>query len=95
MTGGKPRSASRAAPDFETKADADANNVYMVTIQARHDADDTATMDVAITVTDVEELGTLSGPETASINEGDTDLGTYMLTTIEGGPHGHLEPGRR
>ena len=78
--------AFASAPDFETPADADMDNVYMVTLQVSDGAEDMASMAVAITVTNVDELGTLSGPETASINEGDTDLGTYMLTAIEGGP---------
>ena len=34
-------------------------------------------VEVTVTVTDVDELGTLSGSDTASIMEGDTDLGTY------------------
>ena len=78
--------AFASAPDFETPADADMDNVYMVTLQVSDGAEDMASMAVAITVTNVDELGTLSGPETASSNEGDTDLGTYMLTAIEGGP---------
>ena len=67
----------KAAPDFEMKADADANNVYMVTIQARHDADDTTTMDVAITVTNVEEDGTVT------LNPSRPSVGTEITATVE------------
>ena len=67
----------KAAPDFETKADADANNVYMVTIQARHDADDTTTMDVAITVTNVEEDGTVT------LNPSRPSVGNAITATVE------------
>ena len=35
-------------------------NEYMVTLQVRHDADDTTTRDVAITVTNVEEDGAVT-----------------------------------
>ena len=70
----------RSSPNFEAPTDAGGDNVYMVTIQVSEGADDTATRDVAIMVTNVEELGALAGSDTANINEGDTDLGTYTLT---------------
>ena len=70
-----------SAPDFEAPADADGDNVYMVSIMATHDADDTNTMDVTITVTDVEELGTLISPTiSAEYAENDTaDLGIFSI----------------
>ena len=67
----------KAAPDFETKADADANNIYMVTIQARHDADDTTTRDVTITVTNVEEDGTVT------LNPTRPSVGTAIAASLE------------
>ena len=54
----------KSVPDFEMPrgqaVSATNTNEYMVTIQARHDADDTFTKDVAITVTNVEEDGTVT-----------------------------------
>ena len=76
-----------SAPDYETPmggADND-SNTYMVTVMAEAGGE-MAMQEVTIMVTDVDELGTLSGSDTASINEGDTDLGTYTLTAIEDGP---------
>ena len=43
-----------ASPDYEAPTDADTNNVYMVTVMAAV-GNATATMDVAVTVTDVAE----------------------------------------
>ena len=76
-----------SAPDYETPmggADND-SNTYMVTVMAEAGGE-MAMQEVTIMVTDVDELGTLSGSDTASINEGATDLGTYTLTAIEDGP---------
>ena len=50
----------RSSPNFEAPTDADGDNVYMVTIQVSQGADDTASTDVAITVTNVEEGGTVT-----------------------------------
>ena len=54
----------KSVPDFEMPrgqaVSATNTNEYMVTLQARHDADDTTTMDVAITVTNVEEDGSVT-----------------------------------
>ena len=44
----------RSAPDFESPADADEDNVYMVTIQA-NDGTNVASRDVTVRVTDVDE----------------------------------------
>ena len=80
----------KAAPDFEMPADADMDNMYMVTLQARHDDEDMAYMPVTITVTDEVELGMLSGAagdDSFSYAEGGTDVvETYTLTAIEDGP---------
>ena len=45
----------RAAPDFEMQADADTNNVYMVTIEA-DDGTNTNSFNVTVTVSDVDEM---------------------------------------
>ena len=52
----------RSPPDYENPADADEDNTYMVTLKANDGTymDDQAVM---VMVTNVEELGTLSGPE--------------------------------
>ena len=44
----------RTPPDYETPADADEDNVYMVTVEA-NDGTSTASRDVTVTVTDVED----------------------------------------
>ena len=83
----------RSAPDYENPRGAamsDTNtNTYEVTLKVtdRTNSDISDIHEVTITVTDVEELGALSGSKTASVNEGSTDsLNTYTLTAIEDGP---------
>ena len=49
----------RSGPDFESPADADTDNVYEVTVEA-DDGTYTATRNVEVTVTDVDEDGTVS-----------------------------------
>ena len=48
-----------ASPDYENAADADTDNTYMVTLTAK-DGTNTDTHDVAVTVTNVEEAGTVT-----------------------------------
>ena len=67
----------RSSPNFEMAADADGDNVYMVTIQVSEGADDTATLDVAITVTNVEEVGTVT------LNPSRPSVGTEITATVE------------
>ena len=50
----------RPSPDYENPADADNDNVYSVTVNATDGTND-ASMDVTVTVTNVDELGTLTG----------------------------------
>ena len=71
-----------AALDYETKPS------YSVEVTARDNRGGRVTVAVAVAVTNVDELGALSGSTTnVSVNEGDTDaLGTYTLTAIEDGP---------
>ena len=70
-----------SAPDYESPmggADND-SNTYMVTVMASAGGE-TAMVEVTVEVTNVDELGTLSGSTSASIMEGATDsLGTYTL----------------
>ena len=48
----------RSASDYDNPADADGNNVYMVTVEARDSEGNTASRNVIVTVTDVEEAVT-------------------------------------
>ena len=74
------------APDYEMPADADTNNTYMVTVKAEADGE-MAMQAVNVMVTNVVELGMLSGDGSFSYAEGGTDaVGTYTLTAIEDGP---------
>ena len=78
-------------PDFDTPmggANDDANT-YMVTIKVTDPSDSNVTDDhiVRVTVTDVDELGALSGDASLTQAENGTDaVGTYTLTEIEDGP---------
>ena len=69
-----------SAPDYESPADADGNNVYKVTVTAKYGTD-TATRDVTVTVTNVDELGMISGDAAPSYAEDRTDLvATYTAS---------------
>ena len=50
----------KASPDFENRADANSNNIYEVTVTATDSAGNTASRDVTVRVTNVEELGTIT-----------------------------------
>ena len=78
----------RSSPDRDAEADADGDNVYEVTIKVTDsiNSDTYDSLAVEVTVTNVVELGALSGSASASVDEGDTDLDTYELTAIEDGP---------
>ena len=71
----------RSAPDYENPADADMDNTYMVTVKANDGTymDDQAVM---VMVTNVEELGTLSGLESVIdyAENGTGAVGTYTVT---------------
>ena len=71
------------SPDYEMPADADMDNTYMVTIKA-NDGTYMDTQEVMVMVTNVDEIGTLSGPQTVSdyMENGDDAVGTY---TVSGG----------
>ena len=48
----------RSSPDYENPADADMDNVYLVTLNARDSEPNIATRDVVVTVTDVDDMVT-------------------------------------
>ena len=50
----------KSAPDYETPADADTNNVYLVTVQASDGGDSPATKEVTVRVTNIDEAGTVT-----------------------------------
>ena len=57
------------SPDYEIPGDSGGNNVYDVTIQARDDGFNTASLPVTVTVRDVNEGPEVSGPSTFTIAE--------------------------
>ena len=75
----------KSPPDYDAMADANKDNGYEVTLDVK-DPSNRATpgsLSVIVEVTDVNELGALSGPRTASISEGATDaLGTYTVSGV-------------
>ena len=72
----------RSTPDFENPADADGDNVYEVTIEAR-DGTYTAMLNVTVTVTDVDEGGpVVVGCDVAPVDRYDTD-GDGTINRVE------------
>ena len=70
----------RSSPDYEAPADADTDNTYMVTLKAT-DGTYMDTHNVMVMVTNVEELGTLSGDSNPSyMEDGDDAVGTYTAS---------------
>ena len=61
-----------ASPNYEAAADADTDNIYQVTVQANAGGE-MGEVAVTVTVTNVEELGMVSGDDTASYAENGTD----------------------
>ena len=93
----------RASPDYEAMADADGDNVYEVTLTA-NDGTYIDTHDVTVTVTNVAELGMVSGDATAEYAEnGMGAVATYtadgpdaaMAMVAVGRRHGRLRHQRR
>ena len=72
-----------ATPDYESPADADTDNVYSVTVQAS-DGTNTGSLDVTVTVTDVDEAPVVSGNAVVSYAENGTDdVSTYTAADPE------------
>ena len=73
-------------PDYESPADSGADNVYEVTVVARDDAFNSASLSVTVTVTDVNEGPEISGQQSLSFVENqvtDRVLATYSATDPE------------
>ena len=72
------------SPDFETPADAGENNVYNVIVSAS-DRSLSGTLAVQVTVTDVNEVLTVTGDATVEYDEnGTAAIATYTATDPEG-----------
>ncbi len=69
-----------SAPDFEAPGDAGGDNVYNVTVAA-FDGTDTTTQDIAVTVTDIDEIGN-TAPEITSGDAFDVAENTTVVATV-------------
>ena len=73
----------RNEPNFENPADNDNNNIYTVTVNVS-DGSLSATQDVTITVTNVNEAPLLtSPPSTKSVPENSTAVHTFVATDVD------------
>ncbi|MDB5515210.1 MAG: hypothetical protein JWQ17_1968, partial [Tardiphaga sp.] len=73
-----------AAPDFETPADADGDNVYDVQVKVS-DGDKTDIQDIAVTVTDVNEAPSMTSSAAVSVVENSTSVMTVTSTDPDAG----------
>ena len=73
-----------SAPNFETPADAGANNVYDVTVQVS-DGTLTATQAIAVSVTNVNEPPTITSAAAVSVAENQTAATTVTATDPDAG----------
>ena len=73
-----------SSPDYESPADGDTDNEYLVTVEAS-DGTETGRLAVAVTVTDVDEAPVISGEGALEYAEnGATAVGTYTAIDPEG-----------
>ncbi len=80
----------RTDVDYENPTDADADNIYEVTVQVS-DGENTVTQDLSITVTDVSESGrvqndNIDDPDPAPIDPGTDDHGNIPVWGVDGLP---------
>ena len=75
--------AFRTPPDFDIEGDANGDNDYQVTVQARDDNFNTGAFDVTVTVTDVNEGPEVSGQETMTVQEYTDPTQDPGLQTLE------------
>ncbi|MBD3647181.1 MAG: cadherin-like domain-containing protein, partial [Pseudomonadales bacterium] len=68
-----------SAPDFENALDSDGNNTYIVDIQVS-DGTNTTPQTITVTVTDVNEAPSVSGPESVTKTEDDPVFSLNLLT---------------
>ena len=74
----------RLRPDYEMPADAGGNNVYNVTVKVTDAGGLSATRDVSITVTNINEAPTITGgPATINVPENSTTIGSYAASDVD------------
>jgi VCBS repeat-containing protein len=73
-----------AAPDFESPADADTDNVYLVQVTA-NDGTNNAVQTITVTVTDVNEAAVFTSGTSASVAENTLAVLTVVAADPEGG----------
>ena len=84
ISGSPPVLSFASKPDFEAKASADRDNVYMVTVRASVGSD-TGEQMVRVTVGDVDEGPDVSGPSTRNFAEnGEDAVATFTAVDPEG-----------
>ena len=72
-------------PDFEDKVDADGDGIYELTVVARDTAGQFGTLDIKVTVTNVNEPPTVTGRDSFSVDENnDTFSELYTFSDPEG-----------
>ena len=69
-------------PNFEARADSGRDNVYEVTVQARDEQFNTASLPVTVTVTDVNEGPEVSGRDSYTVSE-NGDLSGAFFTAVD------------
>ena len=69
-------------PNFEARADSGRDNVYEVTVQARDDAFNTASLPVNVNVTDVNEGPEISGRDNYTVSE-NGDLSGAFFSAVD------------
>lgn len=76
----------KAAPDFETKADADADGVYKLTVIATDDAGLSAAREVSVSLTNVNEGVSFASSSTLAFNVAENQLAvaTVAATDLDG-----------
>ena len=78
--------AFASPPDYESRNDSDSDNVYEVTVQARDDDSNSGTLEITVTVTDVNEGPEITGPQSLTFTENqatDRVLATYSAADPE------------
>ena len=76
--------AFASPPDYENPTDAGSNNVYNVTVVASDDRGNRDTLDIIVTVTDVNEGPAITGQASHTVSENFDDvLATYTATDPE------------
>ena len=74
----------KSSPDYEMPADANTDNIYMVTVEAS-DGTNMASHEVTVTVTDEDEVPTIAGDATIDYAENGTDdVATFTAMDPEG-----------